>query len=287
MKQYQTLLKKIITENDVLLLDTKNISSFKERPDRTGTGTISIFGEQLVFDLRTGFPLLTTKRVHFKSVIHELLWFLSGDSNIHYLNENGVTIWDEWADSDGNLGPVYGVQWRNWNNEGIDQISILIDNIKNNPYSRRHIVSTWNTSVLPNEKYTFSENIKNNKMALAPCHILFQLYVTRNGYLDCHVYQRSVDYFLGAPFNIASYSLLLTMIAQQTNYIPGRLIYSLGDIHLYKNHFEQALILLDRTPKELPTLVLSKKPSIFDYTINDFSLSNYDPYPAIKADISI
>ena len=253
------------------------ISTGIESHDRTGVGTLSIFGHQLRYDLAQGFPLLTTKRIHFKSVALELLWFLSGQSNIAYLQENGITIWDEWADNDLDLGPVYGVQWRSWRNYSggsIDQLSNIIQEIKLNPNSRRLVVSAWNVAEL-------------DKMALPPCHVLFQFYV-RSGKLSCQMYQRSVDVFLGLPFNIASYALLTNLVAQVCGLIPGELILSLGDTHLYLNHLEQAKLQLTRQPKQLPTLELNPNiTNINNFTYNDIYLSDYDPYPAIKADIAV
>lgn len=245
--------------------------------DRTGTGTKSIFGYQMRFDLNEGFPLLTTKKVHLKSIIHELLWFLSGATNIKYLNDNGVTIWDEWADEEGNLGPVYGSQWRSWSTpEGnhIDQISQLIDQIKNSPDSRRMIVSAWNVADIDN-------------MALPPCHCLFQFYVA-NGRLSCQLYQRSADVFLGVPFNIASYALLTQMIAQVCNLELGEFIHTLGDAHIYLNHQEQVETQLQRDPRPLPKMILNpEKRDIFSFEYNDFTLTGYDPYPTIKAPIAV
>lgn len=245
--------------------------------DRTGTGTKSIFGYQMRFDLNKGFPLLTTKKVHLKSIIHELLWFLSGATNIKYLNDNGVTIWDEWADEEGNLGPVYGSQWRSWSTpEGnhIDQISQLIDQIKNSPDSRRMIVSAWNVADIDN-------------MALPPCHCLFQFYVA-NGRLSCQLYQRSADVFLGVPFNIASYALLTQMIAQVCNLELGEFIHTLGDAHIYLNHQEQVETQLQRDPRPLPKMILNpEKRDIFSFEYNDFTLTGYDPYPTIKAPIAV
>jgi thymidylate synthase len=247
------------------------------KEDRTGTGTISVFGYQMRFDLSEGFPLLTTKKLHIKSIVYELLWFLKGITNIKYLNENGVNIWNEWADEKGELGHVYGYQWRSWptaDGNHVDQISSVVDSVKNHPDSRRHIVSAWNVGDLQN-------------MALPPCHILFQFYVA-DGKLSCQMYQRSADIFLGVPFNIASYSLLLHMVAEQTGLKPGEFIHTLGDAHIYLNHLEQVKTQLGRAPRELPQLSL--KPgvkSIFDYTFEDFTLSNYDPHPHIKGAISV
>lgn len=248
-----------------------------EKSDRTGTGTISVFGYQMRFPLDEGFPCVTTKKLHLKSIIHELLWFLTGETNIRYLKENGVTIWDEWADHEGNLGPVYGAQWRSWrgaNGETIDQISQVVDQIKRNPDSRRMIVSAWNVADVP-------------KMKLPPCHLLFQFYVAR-GRLSCQLYQRSCDVFLGVPFNIASYALLTMMIAQVTGLQPGDFVHTLGDAHLYSNHLEQARLQLTREPRPLPTMRINPSvKSIFDFRFEDFELLNYDPHPAIKAPVAV
>ncbi|WP_317382643.1 thymidylate synthase, partial [Anaerobiospirillum succiniciproducens] len=248
-----------------------------DRSDRTGVGTRSIFGTQMRFDLSESFPLLTTKKVHLRSIIYELLWFLSGDTNIKFLKDNKVTIWDEWADENGNLGPVYGKQWRRWecaDGRIIDQISNVVEQIKNNPQSRRLIVNAWNVADV-------------DKMALPPCHLLFQFYVA-NDRLSCMLYQRSCDFFLGVPFNIASYSLLCMMIAQQCGLKPGEFVWTGGDTHLYSNHFEQAKEQLSRTPRALPKMLIKRKPdSIFDYKFEDFELVDYDPYPVIKAPIAV
>ena len=264
MRQYLDLLQKIVDEGE-----------FKS--DRTGTGTYSIFGHQMRFDLDDGFPLLTTKKLHLRSIIYELLWFLKGETNIRYLKENKVSIWDEWADENGELGPVYGKQWRSWvtaDGRTVDQISTLIDQIQNNPDSRRLIVSAWNVGEI-------------EKMALPPCHVLFQFYVN-NGEISCQLYQRSADVFLGVPFNIASYALLLMMIAQVTGLKPKHFIHTFGDAHLYTNHREQALLQLSRTPSQLPTMKLNPDvKSIFDFKYDDFTLENYIPQPHIKADVSI
>jgi thymidylate synthase len=247
------------------------------KEDRTGTGTLSTFGYQMRFDLAQGFPLVTTKKLHLKSIIHELLWFLQGDTNVKYLNDNSVTIWNEWADEEGNLGPVYGHQWRSWktiDGEAIDQISWVINEIKTNPDSRRLIVSAWNVGALP-------------KMALPPCHLLFQFYVA-NGKLSCQLYQRSADAFLGVPFNLASYSLLTHMVAAQCNLTPGEFIWTGGDCHLYTNHREQAELQLTRAPYPLPRLVIDRKPaSIFDYRFEDFAIVDYQSHPVIKAPIAV
>jgi thymidylate synthase len=247
------------------------------KSDRTGTGTLSLFGRQLRFDLGAGFPLVTTKKVHLRSIIIELLWFLRGDTNVHYLNENKVTIWDEWADANGELGPVYGYQWRSWpapNGQHIDQISAVIEQIKKNPDSRRHIVSAWNVADI-------------DRMALAPCHALFQFYVA-NGKLSCQLYQRSADVFLGVPFNIASYALLTMMVAQVCNLAPGDFVHTFGDVHLYSNHLDQAREQLTRDPRPLPTMMLNPSvTSIFDFQYSDFTLENYDAHPSIKAPIAV
>ncbi len=248
-----------------------------DKTDRTGTGTRSIFGYQMRFDLNEGFPLLTTKKLHLRSIIHELLWFLKGETNIRYLKENNVKIWDEWAGPDGNLGPIYGFQWRSWpaaDGQSIDQISAVIRSIQNNPDSRRHIVSAWNVSDL-------------DKMALPPCHILFQFYVA-NGKLSCQLYQRSADIFLGVPFNIASYSLLLLMMAQSTGLLPGEFIHTLGDAHIYNNHIEQVKTQMTRTPFPLPRMVLKPEiRSVFDFRYEDFRLENYLAHPHIRGEISV
>lgn len=268
-----------------LLKDIYENGSIKD--DRTGTGTRSVFGRQLRFDLSKGFPLLTTKKVFLKGIIYELLWLLKGDTNIKYLTNNGVNIWNEWADKNGDLGPVYGAQWRNWNNEGIDQISIVIDEIKNDPDNRRIIVSAWNPSVLPDTNKSFSENVANNKAALPPCHAWFQFYVS-DGKLSCQLYQRSADVFLGVPFNIASYSLLTMMIAQVCNLEVGDFIHTFGDIHIYNNHVEQIKEQLKRKPKELPQMKINSNiKNIFDFKYDDFELINYNPEPAIKATVSV
>lgn len=248
-----------------------------DKSDRTGVGTRSVFGYQMRFNLAEGFPLVTTKKLHIRSIVHELLWFLSGSSNIKYLHDNGVSIWDEWADENGDLGPVYGVQWRSWpapDGRKIDQISNLIGGIKKNPDSRRHLVVAWNPAEV-------------DKMALPPCHCLFQFYVA-NGKLSCQLYQRSCDIFLGVPFNIASYSLLTHMVAQQCDLDVGDFVWTGGDCHIYKNHFEQVELQLSRTPRAYPKLVINRKPSsIFDYKFEDFVIEGYDPWPHIKAPIAV
>lgn len=258
-----------------------------EKGDRTGTGTISVFGYQMRFDLNEGFPLITTKKVHFKSIVHELLWFISGDTNIRYLQENGVRIWNQWADENGDLGPVYGKQWRDWNGESIDQLQRVIQQLKENPNSRRMMVSAWNPSVLPDTSRSFAENVANGKAALPPCHALFQFYVADNK-LSCQLYQRSADVFLGVPFNIASYALLTQMIAQVCDLEVGDFIHSFGDVHIYQNHVEQVELQLTREPKPLPQIKLNPKiTSIDDFTYDDIKLVNYDPYPRIKAPVAV
>ena len=274
MKQYLDLLRNV-QSNGV------------KKADRTGTGTKSIFGYQMRFDLSKGFPLVTTKKIHVKSVIHELLWFLKGSTNITYLQENGVRIWNEWANEKGDLGPIYGHQWRNWNSDGIDQINEVIKTLKINPDSRRMIVSAWNPSVLPNPNLSFAENISNQKAALPPCHAFFQFYVS-NDKLSCQLYQRSADVFLGVPFNIASYALLTMMVAQVCNYKPGDLVHTFGDVHIYSNHEEQVKDLLSRSPKPLPIMRLNENvTSIFEFTYSDFEIINYDPHPLIPGAVSI
>ncbi|MAH82761.1 MAG: thymidylate synthase [Flavobacteriaceae bacterium] len=258
-----------------------------EKTDRTGTGTKSIFGYQMRFDLSRGFPLLTTKKIHFKSVVHELLWFLKGETNIEYLQKNGVKIWNEWANEKGDLGPVYGHQWRNWNSEGIDQIHDMINTIKTNPDSRRILVSAWNPSVMPDTSISFSENISKNKAALPPCHAFFQCYIA-NQKLSVQLYQRSADVFLGVPFNIASYALLALMIAQVTGYEPGEFIHTFGDAHIYLNHKDQIIEQLNRHPRNLPKIKLNPKiKNLLDFTYNDIEILNYDPYPLIKGKVSV
>ena len=274
MKQYHDLLKHLL-ENGT------------QKGDRTGTGTISCFGYQMRFNLSEGFPLLTTKKLHLKSIIHELLWFIKGETNIQYLKDHKVRIWDEWADENGDLGPVYGHQWRNWNSEGIDQIEVLIDQIKSNPNSRRMIVAAWNPSVLPDTSKSFSENVKNGKAALPPCHAFFQFYVSE-GKLSCQLYQRSADTFLGVPFNIASYALFTMMIAQVTDLQPGDFVHTFGDVHLYNNHIDQAKEQLSRDTRPLPQMKINPKiKDITAFTFEDFELINYDPHPHIKAAVSI
>ena len=264
MKQYLDLMQKVLTEG-------------QKKSDRTGTGTLSIFGHQMKFDLTEGFPLVTTKKVHLKSIIHELIWFLQGSTNISYLKENGVSIWDAWADENGDLGPVYGAQWRSWpdgNNGSIDQIQNLINSINQNPDSRRHIVSAWNPAEVDN-------------MALPPCHSLFQFYVA-NGELSCQLYQRSADIFLGVPFNIASYALLTHMIAQVCNLKVGEFVHTLGDAHLYTNHLDQAKLQLSRDTKNLPVLKINPEiKNLFDFKFEDFEILNYESHPSISAPIAV
>lgn len=261
-----------------------------EKSDRTGTGTRSIFGHQMRFDLAKGFPLVTTKKCHLKSIIHELLWFIKGDSNIAYLSENGVKIWDAWATDEGELGPVYGVQWRNWpssNGETIDQLAQLIHDLKTNPDSRRHIITAWNPALLPDTSISPSENAKQGKQALPPCHTLFQFYVL-NGKLSCQLYQRSADIFLGVPFNIASYALFTMMIAQVCGLELGDFVHTFGDAHLYSNHMEQVDEQLSREPLALPTMKINPEiDSIFDFTFDDFELAGYQSHAHIKAPISV
>ncbi len=274
MKQYHDLLKHVLDKGSL-------------KSDRTGTGTLSVFGYQMRFDLKEGFPMVTTKKLHLKSIIHELLWFLKGDTNVSYLQENGVRIWNEWADAEGNLGPVYGQQWRNWNGEGIDQIKELLYNLKNNPDSRRMMVTAWNPGVLPDTSLSFSENVARGKAALPPCHAFFQCYVS-GGKLSCQLYQRSADIFLGVPFNIASYALLTLMLAQVCGYEPGEFIHTFGDAHIYSNHLEQIQLQLGREPRPLPRMQLNPEvQDLFGFTYEDFTLLDYDPYPAIKGKVAV
>ena len=257
------------------------------KSDRTGTGTLSVFGHQMRFDLSEGFPLVTTKKVHLKSIIYELLWFLKGDTNIKYLTDNKVSIWNEWADSNGNLGPIYGHQWRNWNSEGIDQIKSVIETLKTNPDSRRMLVSAWNPSVLPDTGRSFEENVANNKAALPPCHAFFQFYVA-DGKLSCQLYQRSADVFLGVPFNIASYALLTMMVAQVCGLAVGDFVHTLGDVHIYNNHIDQVKLQLSREHRPLPTMNIN--PSIKDidaFSYEDFELQGYEPHEPIKAPVAV
>ena len=261
MKQYLDMLRYVL-ENGV------------DKMDRTGVGTRSVFGQQMRFDLSKGFPLMTTKKMHLKSIIHELLWFIKGDTNVKYLQDNGVRIWNEWADENGDLGPIYGSQWRNWNGEGIDQLAQVVDKLKNNPNDRRMIVSAWNVSKIP-------------EMPLPPCHMMFQFYVA-NGKLSCMLYQRSCDMFLGVPFNIASYALLTMMLAQVCDLEPGEFVHTLGDTHIYHNHFEQVKEQLRREPLPLPTMKLNPQvKDINDFKYEDFTLENYECYGAIKAQVAV
>lgn len=261
MKQYLDMLHYVL-ENGV------------DKMDRTGVGTRSVFGQQMRFDLSKGFPLMTTKKMHLKSIIHELLWFIKGDTNVKYLQDNGVRIWNEWADENGDLGPIYGSQWRNWNGEGIDQLAQVVDKLKNNPNDRRMIVSAWNVSKIP-------------EMHLPPCHMMFQFYVA-NGKLSCMLYQRSCDMFLGVPFNIASYALLTMMLAQVCDLEPGEFVHTLGDTHIYHNHFEQVKEQLRREPLPLPTMKLNPQvKDINDFKYEDFTLENYECYGAIKAQVAV
>ena len=258
--------------------------------DRTGTGTLSRFGHQMRFDLNAGFPLVTTKKVHLKSVIHELLWFMQGDTNTQYLRDNGVSIWDEWATEDGDLGPLYGAQWRSWptpDGGSIDQLTEVVESIKVRPNSRRLLISAWNPSLLPDETQSPQDNVRAGRMALAPCHTLFQFYVADNQ-LSCQLYQRSADVFLGVPFNIASYALLTHLVADQCGLGVGDFIWTGGDVHLYQNHVEQAREQLSREPRPLPTLTLARTPnSILDYRESDIVIDGYDPHPHIKAPVAI
>ena len=274
MKQYLDLVKEVLENGN-------------QKGDRTGTGTKSIFGHQLRFDLSKGFPMITTKKLHLKSIIHELLWFINGDTNISYLNENGVKIWNEWANKDGDLGPVYGYQWRNWNGDEIDQIKDLIITLKSNPNSRRMLVSAWNPSVLPDTSKSFEENVADGKAALPPCHAFFQFYVN-NGKLSCQLYQRSADIFLGVPFNIASYALFTMMVAQVCGYQAGDFIHTFGDAHIYNNHIDQVKLQLSRDTRPLPKMEINPEiKSIFDFKFEDFKLVDYNPHPHIKGAVAI
>lgn len=276
MKQYLDLLQHVMDHGEL-------------RDDRTGTGTKSVFGYQLRVDLQKGFPLLTTKKTYLHGVVTELLWFMQGDTNVEYLNTHRTHIWDEWATKFGDLGPIYGYQWRSWptSNEyyHIDQISEVVKSIKENPNSRRHLVSAWNPDFLPDEKLSPQENVEAGSMALPPCHVMFQFYVSK-GKLSCHLYQRSADAFLGVPFNIASYALLTHLIAKECDLEVGDFIHSFGDLHIYKNHFEQVELQLTRKPDKLPTLVIADK-GLFDYEPSDITVTGYAPQGAIKAEISI
>ena len=274
MKQYHDLLKQVL-------------ESGCQKGDRTGTGTLSVFGHQMRFDLSEGFPMVTTKKLHLKSIVHELLWFLKGDTNIAYLQENGVRIWNEWADENGDLGPVYGHQWRNWNSEEIDQIKEVVHTLKSNPNSRRMLVSAWNPSVLPDTSKSFSENVSNGKAALPPCHAFFQFYVA-DGKLSCQLYQRSADIFLGVPFNIASYALFTLMMAQVCGYEPGEFIHTFGDAHIYNNHMEQVELQLSRDLRALPKMVINPEvKDILDFKFDDFTLVDYNPHPHIKGVVAV
>lgn len=277
MKQYLDLLTHIL-------------ESGTDKGDRTGTGTRSVFGYQMRFNLQDGFPLVTTKKLHIRSIVHELLWFLTGDTNIKYLKDNGVRIWDEWATESGDLGPLYGKQWVAWqkpNGETINQIAEVVETLKNNPNSRRMIVTAWNPADLPDESLSPQQNVENGQMALATCHAFFQFYVA-NGKVSCQLYQRSADTFLGVPFNIASYALLLHMVAQQTGYEVGDFVWTGGDVHLYNNTMDQAREQLTREPYPLPKLVIKRKPeSIFDYQFEDFEIVDYESHPHIKAEVSV
>lgn len=274
MKQYLDLLQHVL-DNGV------------QKMDRTGTGTKSVFGYQMRFNMADGFPILTTKKLHLRSIIYELLWFLKGDTNVKYLQEHGVRIWNEWADANGDLGPVYGHQWRNWNSEGIDQIKEVVDMIKNDPDSRRMLVTAWNPSVMPDNSKSFAENVAEGKAALPPCHAFFQFYVA-DGKLSLQLYQRSADIFLGVPFNIASYALLLMMMAQVTGLEAGEFVHTLGDAHIYNNHMEQIKLQLSRTPRTLPTMKINPdKKCIFDFDYDDFQLIDYNPYPHIAGAVAV
>ncbi len=274
MKQYLDLIQHVIDHGIT-------------KEDRTGTGTKSVFGYQMRFDLNEGFPMVTTKKLHLKSIIHELLWFLKGDTNIAYLKENGVKIWDAWANENGDLGPVYGYQWRNWNGDGIDQIKEVVETIKHNPDSRRMMVSAWNPSVLPDTSVSFAENVANNKAALPPCHAFFQFYVS-DGKLSCQLYQRSADIFLGVPFNIASYALFTMMLAQVTGLKYGDFIHTFGDAHIYSNHMDQIELQLSRDPKPLPKMIINPEiKNIFEFSFKDFNLVDYEPHPLIRGKVSV
>lgn len=274
MRQYHDLVKHVLENGN-------------EKGDRTGTGTKSVFGYQMRFDLSEGFPMVTTKKLHLKSIVHELLWFIKGDTNIKYLQENGVRIWNEWADENGDLGPVYGHQWRNWNSDEIDQLKEVIETLKKNPNSRRMLVSAWNPSVLPNTSKSFSENVANGKAALPPCHAFFQFYIADDK-LSCQLYQRSADIFLGVPFNIASYALFTMMIAQVCGYKAGEFIHTFGDAHIYNNHVEQLELQLSRDIRPLPIMKINPTiKNIEDFTFEDFELINYNPHPHIKGIVAV
>jgi len=274
MKQYLDLVQHVLENGN-------------EKGDRTGTGTKSVFGHQMRFDLSKGFPMLTTKKLHLKSIIYELLWFIKGDTNINYLKDNGVKIWNAWADENGDLGPVYGHQWRNWNSDEVDQLKEVIETLKKNPNSRRMMVSAWNPSVLPDTSVSFSENVANGKAALPPCHAFFQFYVA-DGKLSCQLYQRSADIFLGVPFNIASYALFTMMIAQVCGYAAGEFIHTFGDAHIYSNHLEQLELQLSRDLRELPQIKINPNvKNIEDFMFEDFELINYNPHPHIKGAVAV
>lgn len=274
MKQYHQLLRHILEDGN-------------DKQDRTGTGTRSVFGYQMRFDLSEGFPLVTTKKIHLKSIIYELLWFLKGETNVKYLQENGVRIWNEWAAKNGDLGPVYGHQWRNWNSKDIDQISEVIHTLKNNPDSRRMLVTAWNPEVMPDTSVSFEENVARGKAALPPCHAFFQFYVA-NGKLSCQLYQRSADVFLGVPFNIASYALFTMMMAQVCGYEAGDFVHTFGDVHIYNNHMEQVNLQLSRDPRPLPKMILNPEvKDIFSFKYEDFTLADYDPHPHIKGAVAV
>ena len=283
MKQYHDLLEHVLSHGT-------------QKGDRTGTGTLSTFGYQMRFDLAEGFPMVTTKKLHLKSIVHELLWFLKGETNIAYLQENGVRIWNEWADDNGDLGPVYGHQWRNWNSEEIDQIKEVIETLKTNPNSRRMIVTAWNPSVMPTTTKSFAENVAEGKAVLPPCHAFFQFYVepviegneNTRPKLSLQLYQRSADVFLGVPFNIASYALLTMMVAQVCDYTPGEFIHTFGDVHIYNNHLDQVKLQLSRKIRTLPTIVINPEVTdIFKFRFEDFTLENYDPHPHIKGAVAV
>ena len=276
-------------EQQYLALLSEILEHGIDKGDRTGTGTRAVFGRMVRHDLKSGFPLLTTKRLYIRAIVHELLWFLKGGTNIDYLHKNKVTIWDEWATETGDLGPIYGVQWRSWEGSDgkiYDQVSSVIESIKSNPNSRRHIISAWNVALLPDEKISPQDNVRAGRMALAPCHVMYQFQVA-DGRLSCMMTQRSGDIFLGIPYNTASTAFLTHMIAQQCGLEPGEVIHSIGDLHLYLNHFEQAKLQLSRNPRPAPRLRLNPKPSIFDYTFEDFGIDGYDPHPAIPAPIAV
>ena len=274
MKQYLDLVNHVLEHGN-------------EKGDRTGTGTKSVFGYQMRFDLSKGFPMVTTKKLHLKSIVYELLWFLKGDTNIDYLTQNGVRIWNEWADENGDLGPVYGHQWRNWNSDDIDQIKSIVKTLKTNPNSRRMLVSAWNPSVLPDTSKSFSENVSDGKAALPPCHAFFQFYV-HEGKLSCQLYQRSADIFLGVPFNIASYSLFTMMMAQVCGYKPGDFVHTFGDANIYNNHIEQLELQRSREPKPLPKMILNPEvDDIFKFKFEDFTLTDYDHHPHIKGKVAV